>query len=213
MRKPKNTRRKEAGSQGPSFCSLIHAARGRQPSRTLKNSPSQISPNRRVFFSKASRLARKSDRVMGRRLVQSFASAAGRNRLSDELTIIQRAHERCKTRDGAPIIPSTLRSAWLRGPDVVQFDGPTFSSQVSTSTEVTGGRKRCSPTLRCRIMGMPRNPHRPKLTWEKVRQICELRASGASLSQLEARFGVSRQWVCMILKGRAWKERRDPGHQ
>jgi hypothetical protein len=56
-------------------------------------------------------------------------------------------------------------------------------------------------------MGMPRKPRCSKVTWEKVRQIRELRASGASLSQLEARFGISRQWVCMILKGGAWKER------
>jgi hypothetical protein len=56
-------------------------------------------------------------------------------------------------------------------------------------------------------MGMPRKAHWPKLTWEKVRQIRELRASGASLSQLEARFGISRQWVCKILKGEVWKER------
>ena len=62
-------------------------------------------------------------------------------------------------------------------------------------------------------MGMPRKPRCPKLTWEKVRQIREERASGASLSQLEVRFGISRQWVCMILMGGAWKERRDRTHR
>jgi hypothetical protein len=56
-------------------------------------------------------------------------------------------------------------------------------------------------------MGMPRKLHCPKLTWEQVRQIRELPASGASLSQLEVRFGISRQWVCKILRGGAWKER------
>jgi hypothetical protein len=40
-------------------------------------------------------------------------------------------------------------------------------------------------------MGTPREPYGRKLTWEKVRQIRELRASGLSLSQLETRFGIS----------------------
>jgi DNA invertase Pin-like site-specific DNA recombinase len=56
-------------------------------------------------------------------------------------------------------------------------------------------------------MVMPRNPRGPKLTREKVRQIRRLRASGLSLSQLAERFGVSRQWVCKILRGDVWKER------
>jgi hypothetical protein len=55
-------------------------------------------------------------------------------------------------------------------------------------------------------MGMPRNHHCPKLTWAKVREIRRLRAAGLTLSQLQARFGVSRQWVCKILKGAVWKE-------
>ena len=62
-------------------------------------------------------------------------------------------------------------------------------------------------------MGMPGEPRCPKLTWDKVRQIRELRASGASLSQLEARFGISRRWVCKILKGEVWKERPDRTHR
>ena len=62
-------------------------------------------------------------------------------------------------------------------------------------------------------MEMPRKPRRLKLTWEKVRRIREMRAAGASLSQLEVRFGICRQWVCMILKGGARKERRDQTHR
>ena len=63
-------------------------------------------------------------------------------------------------------------------------------------------------TLRGRTMAMPHNPHCPKLTWRKVRELRRLRASGLSLLQLEQRFGISRQWVCKILKGDVWKERR-----
>jgi hypothetical protein len=57
-------------------------------------------------------------------------------------------------------------------------------------------------------MGMPRKPHCPKLTWAKVRELRRLRASGLTLSKLEARFGISRQWVCKIIKGDVWIEQR-----
>ncbi len=60
--------------------------------------------------------------------------------------------------------------------------------------------------LSSHIMGMHCNQHCPKLTWENVREIRRLRSSGLSLSQLQAQFGVSRQWVCKILKGDVWKE-------
>jgi hypothetical protein len=59
-------------------------------------------------------------------------------------------------------------------------------------------------------MGAPRNPHCPKLTLQKAREIRRLRAAGLSLSQLESRFGISRQWVCLILKGAVWKEAKRP---
>jgi hypothetical protein len=62
-------------------------------------------------------------------------------------------------------------------------------------------------------MGMPRKPNRPKLTWEKVRQIRELRAFGASLSQLEARFGISRQWVGDTLQSEACQAHRARTHR
>ncbi len=43
------------------------------------------------------------------------------------------------------------------------------------------------------MMGMSRNPHFPKFARERAREIRRLRSSGLSLSQREARFGVSRQ--------------------
>ena len=55
-------------------------------------------------------------------------------------------------------------------------------------------------------MRMALKPHLSKLSWEKAREIRRLRTSGLTLSQLQARFGVSRQWACMILKGGPWKE-------
>ena len=57
-----------------------------------------------------------------------------------------------------------------------------------------------------RIMGTPRKPDCPKFTWKKLRQIRRLRISGLSLSQLEARFGISRQWVCNRLKSELWED-------
>ena len=47
-------------------------------------------------------------------------------------------------------------------------------------------------------MEMPCKPRCSKLTWEKVRQIRELRASGAPLSELEARFGVLIDGGCAV---------------
>jgi hypothetical protein len=59
------------------------------------------------------------------------------------------------------------------------------------------------------MMGMSRKPHGPKLTWDKVRQIRELRASDVSLAQLQARFGISRQWLWDTPNREACQARRD----
>ena len=73
-------------------------------------------------------------------------------------------------------------------------------SNVLAHREV-GRLERHMRLLPSHIIGTLCNQYCPKLTWEKVREIRRLRTSGLSLSQLQAQFGVSRQWVCKILKG------------
>jgi hypothetical protein len=53
--------------------------------------------------------------------------------------------------------------------------------------------------------GPPIRPQATKLTWSKVQAIRRSHAAGTSYGQIEARYGISRQWAIAIVKGRAWK--------
>jgi hypothetical protein len=57
-----------------------------------------------------------------------------------------------------------------------------------------------------RTMGVPLDPQRRKLTSQNVREIRRLRVTGVSLSHLADQFGISRQWLCLILRGDVWNE-------
>jgi Mor family transcriptional regulator len=45
-----------------------------------------------------------------------------------------------------------------------------------------------------------------KVTQEVAREMRRLRLEGMTLTQLERRFKLSRQWVIAIVKNRAWRE-------
>jgi len=95
----------------------------------------------------------------------------------------------------------------VKGSRVGTVGGPgvRLEPEENQCSETTAKRGRVVH-LGDHAMAKHRNHHCPKLTWEKVREIRRLRAAGLTLSQLQARFGVSRQWVCKILKGDVWKE-------
>ena len=95
----------------------------------------------------------------------------------------------------------------VKGSRVGTVGGPGVRLEPAESqcSETTAKRGRVVH-LGDHAMAKHRNHHCPKLTWEKVREIHRLRAAGLTLSYLQARFGVSRQWVCKILKGDVWKE-------